>query len=97
MTLPGTAPTPDRHRLAIVLIAKQLGCSPSDIPLSANLADLPNMDSLKLLTSMGILERHYSIELNTEELVGVCTVGDLCGRFDARLASLEPPQEAEQP
>ena len=59
------------------IIAEQLGIEESEITMESNFSDDLGADSLDLFELVMNLEEEYSIEIPTEELEAIKTVGDV--------------------
>ncbi len=59
------------------IISEQLGIDESEITLESNFSDDLGADSLDLFELVMNLEEEYSIEIPTEELEAIKTVGDI--------------------
>ncbi len=59
------------------IIAEQLGIDESEITMESNFSDDLGADSLDLFELVMNLEEEYSIEIPTEELEAIKTVGDV--------------------
>lgn len=59
------------------IIADQLSVDPSEVTMEASFEDDLNADSLDLFELVMNLEEEYKIEIPTEELEALKTVGDV--------------------
>lgn len=59
------------------IIADQLGLKPSDITLTSNFKEDLGADSLDLFELVMALEDEYSVEIPSEDLEKLVTVGDV--------------------
>ena len=59
------------------IIVDTLGCDEEAVVLTANLKDDLGADSLDLFELVMAFEEEYGIEIPTEELEGIETVGDI--------------------
>ena len=65
------------------IIAEQLGIDESEITMESNFSDDLGADSLDLFELVMNLEEEYSIEIPTEELEAIKTVGDVINYLSA--------------
>jgi len=65
------------------IIAEQLGIDASEITMESNFSDDLGADSLDLFELVMNLEEEYSIEIPTEELEAIKTVGDVINYLSA--------------
>ena len=65
------------------IIADQLGIDASEITMESNFSDDLGADSLDLFELVMNLEEEYSIEIPTEELEAIKTVGDVINYLSA--------------
>lgn len=59
------------------LIAEQLGAAPEDIMMDCSFKDDLGADSLDLFELVMALEEEYSVEIPSEDLEKLSTVGDV--------------------
>lgn len=69
------------------IIAEQLGVSEEEITESTSFTDDLNADSLDLFELVSTLEDEYGIEIPSEELEKLKTVGDVMGYLKEHGAS----------
>lgn len=65
------------------IIAEQLGIDESEVTMESNFSDDLGADSLDLFELVMNLEEEYSIEIPTEELEAIKTVGDVINYLSA--------------
>ena len=65
------------------IIAEQLGIDESEVTMESNFSDDLGADSLDLFELVMNLEEEYSIEIPTEELEEIKTVGDVINYLSA--------------
>ena len=58
------------------VIVETLGCEPEQVTMEATLTDDLGADSLDLYEMVMALEYEYGIEIDTDELTDLSTVGD---------------------
>ena len=59
------------------IIADQLGTDPEGITMESSFKDDLGADSLDLFELIMNLEEEYALDISTEELAGLTTVGDV--------------------
>ncbi len=59
------------------LAAKELGRSPEDLDVEANLRDMEGVDSVKTLRVVATVERRYDVELEDKEIFAISSISDL--------------------
>lgn len=59
------------------LIAEQLGTAPKDITVDSSFKDDLGADSLDLFELVMALEEEYNVEIPSEDLENLATVGDV--------------------
>ena len=59
------------------LIAEQLGAAPEDITVDSSFKDDLGADSLDLFELVMALEEEFDVEIPTEDLEKIATVGDV--------------------
>lgn len=59
------------------LIAEQLGAAPEDIMMDSSFKDDLGADSLDLFELVMALEEEYNVEIPSEDLENLTTVGDV--------------------
>lgn len=59
------------------LIAEQLGAAPEDIMMDSSFKDDLGADSLDLFELVMALEEEYNVEIPSEDLENLSTVGDV--------------------
>lgn len=79
-----------QHRVLMVM-SEMLRCRETDIKLDASLRDDLQMDSLKLMTLMILLEDEFQQTIPPEEISGLNTVNDVIGFVEKKIAATSPP------
>lgn len=59
------------------IVAEQLSCEASEVTMETNFKDDLNADSLDLFELVMALEEEYSVEIPSEDLAELNTVGDV--------------------
>lgn len=72
------------------VIAEELFCPPDQVRPDTELADLPGLDSVKLLRIVTALEGRYDIGIDDERLYGLCLVEDLVHVVESELPGRSP-------
>jgi acyl carrier protein len=70
-------------------LAGLLQCDQAEIDLSAPLAELPGMDSMKLVEVVVECEQYWQVELDEDQLYEIRTGDDLCALVRSALAPAE--------
>ncbi len=79
-----------RHR-TLTVMSDLLHCQESDIKLEASLRDDLQLDSLKLMTLMILLEDEFQQTISPEEVSGLQTVNDVVDFVEKKLAESAAP------
>lgn len=79
-----------QHRVLMVM-SEMLRCRETDISFEASLRDDLQMDSLKLMTLMILLEDEFQQTIPPEEISGLNTVNDVIGFVEKKIAETPPP------
>ncbi len=79
-----------QHRVLTVM-SEMLRCRETDIRFEASLRDDLQMDSLKLMTLMILLEDEFQQTISPEEVSGLHTVEDVIGFVEKKIAATPPP------
>lgn len=73
-------------------LAAELYCPPDLIRPESQLADLPGLDSVKLLRVVAALETEFDLGLDDELLHSVRAVGDIIALVEGELTQLVAPE-----
>ncbi len=79
-----------QHRVLTVM-SEVLHCREADIKFEASLRDDLQLDSLKLMTLMILLEDEFQQTIPPEEIAGLYTVKDVIEFVEKKLAATPPP------
>jgi acyl carrier protein len=59
------------------IIGQVNGVSPDAIPRATSLRDLPGLDSIRMLRTVTMIERHFGIELPDDKVFTIDTLSEL--------------------
>jgi acyl carrier protein len=74
------------------VIAVELCCPPDLIRPESQLADLPGLDSVKLMRVIAALETEFDLGLDDERLHSIRAVGDIATLVEDELTQLVAPE-----